>query len=145
MANQEMFQRVHAMLTEFPMLHRQKFWEEDDTALNGSCGTTRCVAGWAVWLKALDMGLVSRKREAVRNDLLLDVADHVGADTEDEYGDRIDRDDLYKDVGGALLGLDAVDAEHLFMDMVDGRVTRRVKSYAETGEDISDEEWDELS
>lgn len=140
MVNQEMFQRVNTMLTEFPELHDQTYWEEADTEATGSCGTTRCVAGWAVWLKALDLGLVSRKRDTVDTNMLHDVADHVGVPTEDEDGCEIGSGDLYELVGAKLLGLSQDDADNLFTDMNKHRVTRRVASYATTGKDISNEE-----
>ena len=145
MANQEMFQRVNAILIGFPELHRQQFWQEEDTASNNSCGTTRCVAGWAVWLKAVDLGLVSRKRDYIDTDMLHQVAEHEGVSTVDSAGEPLDWGDLYQEVGAELLGLDYNKSHSLFMDMSDERVTHRVKSYAETGEDISDEEWDALS
>lgn len=145
MADQKMFQRVNSILIEFPELHRQQYWQEGDTAINNSCGTTRCVAGWAVWLKATDLELISRKRDDVTRDVLHSVAASVGVDTEDKYGDPKDLDSLYQEVGAKLLGLDYDEAHSLFLDMSNGRVTHRVESYAATGEDISDEEYNEAA
>lgn len=144
MANQEMFQRVNAMLTAFPELHSQTWWEEPDTIANGSCGTTRCVAGWAVWLKAQDLGLISRKRDTLGSAVLRRVAERVGVETEDSFG-LLDEGTLYHRVGAVLLGLTEDQAHSLFMDMTHDRVTHRVASYATTGEDISDAEYNVLS
>lgn len=144
MANQELFRQIDGVLTEFPMLHCQQYWQEADTHATGSCGTTRCVAGWAVWFKAVELGLVSRKRDHVDLKMVRAVARSVNVDTTDEYGSELGMHSLYTAVGGELLGLDSDDAGYLFMDMNGGRVARRVQSYALTGSDISDEEYIEL-
>ena len=138
MANQEMFQKVHAVLTKFPELHHQPTWEApaEDTGL---CGTTRCVAGWAVWLKAEELGLISRKRDLMDDVMLVQVGQHLGL--------RVDPDEVgvgavYTKLGAELLGLNDDAAYSLFQDFNKPRVTARVKSYAETGEDLSDKEYD---
>lgn len=39
--NRELFQKIHDQITQNPETHDQNSWES-------FCGTTRCVAGWAV-------------------------------------------------------------------------------------------------
>ncbi len=39
--NRELFQKIHDQITGHPETHNQDSWES-------LCGTTRCVAGWAV-------------------------------------------------------------------------------------------------
>lgn len=46
MVNRELFQKIHEVITLHPEQHDQGTWEESDP----TCGTTRCVAGWAVTL-----------------------------------------------------------------------------------------------
>lgn len=48
--NTAMFQRIHHQITTHPESHNQSFFEMAAV----SCGTTRCVAGWAVWFEAED-------------------------------------------------------------------------------------------
>jgi hypothetical protein len=50
MANVEMLQRVLAQITEHPETHNQNTWES-------RCGTTRCVAGWAIYFASVDAGV----------------------------------------------------------------------------------------
>lgn len=45
MPNIELFRRVEEQLDLHPELHDQDSWEG-----SGECGTTRCVAGWAIYL-----------------------------------------------------------------------------------------------
>jgi hypothetical protein len=138
--NREMFAEIDKLITAFPELHRQNYWQEDDTEATGSCGTTRCVAGWAVWLKAKEMGLVTRKRDYVALDVLYAVAEHLGINTKDGYGARYGQDRMYMTVGARLLGLNKDKAHALFMNMSDDLVAARVKSYAEAGEGNPDKE-----
>lgn len=143
--NQELFQKIESVITEFPMLHHQRYWEANDTEENGSCGTTRCIAGWAVWFKAVELGLVSRKRDPVDNDMLHQVAEHMGVDVRDpDYGDFRSDAALYTETGAKLLGLDHDTAYNLFNDLVDKRAVARVTAFATTGADISNEEFDRL-
>lgn len=142
--NQEMFRRIDELITEFPELHYQNQWETDPR-YTGRCGTTRCVAGWAVWLKAKEMGLLSRKREMIDEDIMERLADELEV--------RAD----FSHVGAAVLGLDyeqamstdgfdtGADRNGLFFDYNHMRVRARVASFAETGEDISGEAYDSFN
>lgn len=41
--NRELFQKIHQQITDRPETHDQSSWET-------ACGTSRCIAGWAVHL-----------------------------------------------------------------------------------------------
>lgn len=136
--NQKMFGEIHQLLTEFPELHRQSAWETDP-AHTGRCGTTRCVAGWAVWLGAKEAGLLDRKRQFTDDTVRERLADHLGVEQsdfeEDWYLGDYTRTD-YPVLGAKLLGLVGGQAHSLFHDHDDARVAERVRSFAETGADL---------
>lgn len=139
--NQKMFAEIHELITEFPELHRQSAWETDPQE-TVDCGTTRCVAGWAVWLAAREHGLLSRKREFTDGTVRQELADLLGVTAQDieddwylsEYGPT-----GYPVLGAKVLGLDGEQAYNLFHDFNNERVAARVKSYAETGADLPQE------
>lgn len=141
--NQKMFGVVYGLLIEFPELHSQPSWETkpEDT---GKCGTTRCTAGWATWVAARDHGLLTRKRQYTDADIRRRLAERLGL-TEESLSGWYYEDytfDSYAVIGGHVLGLNDDQAHSLFHDMNNERVVARVKSFAETGEDISEEEYD---
>lgn len=135
----EAFQEVNDLLIEFPELHYQGRWESDTTI--SRCGTTRCVAGWAVWVQARKLGLLTRKRDltdiairqAVAASVDIDLSRSTAAGACDAY---------YTRVGAAILGLGRTEATSLFYDLDDKRVTARVASFALTREDISEQEFE---
>ena len=45
--NIPLFQKIHAQITRDPGSHDQGSWEAV-----GECGTTRCIAGWALHFEA---------------------------------------------------------------------------------------------
>lgn len=140
--NRPMFAEIHKMIVQFPELHEQSSWETDpeDT---GKCGTTRCVAGWATWLGASTMGLLSRKREFTDGRVRRTMAIRLGIEDGDLRGYLSDYSpDDYPVLGATLLGLSEDQASSLFHDFNHERVVARVKSFAETGEDISEEEFE---
>lgn len=55
MINREMFQRIHEQIAAHPEMHDQSNWESRAPV----CGTTRCVAGWAIHFWATDQGMPS--------------------------------------------------------------------------------------
>jgi hypothetical protein len=144
MINQKMFGEIHALITEFPELHNQNTWESSPEE-NNTCGTTRCIAGWATWLGARDAGLLNRKREEATLSVRHTLATHLGIGTGtydyEEYLGRYGRHE-YAPLAATLLGLTGEQAAALFHDMNRDRVVARVKSYAETGADLSEEEWE---
>lgn len=124
--NQKAFQAVHKLITLFPELHDQSGWERHPEQ-TGECGTTRCTAGWAIWWKAKELGLLSQKRQPTDGEIRRQVADAIGLGSNN-----------YDDLGAVILGLGFKEAEELFTDFNDERVVARVKSYAETGHDLPD-------
>jgi hypothetical protein len=144
--NQKMFAEIHELITEFPELHEQNNWETDPVH-TGNCGTTRCIAGWAAWIGARDHGLLSRKRQMTALPVREALAARLNLsreDTEDSWyysGCHLSDHAL---LGGKLLGLDDDQAYSLFHDLNDNRAAARVKSYAETGMDISPEEFEKF-
>jgi hypothetical protein len=146
--NRKMFAEIHELISAFPELHNQHYWEEDDAEATGSCGTTRCIAGWATWLGAKEHGLLNRKREGTTASVRDALADRLGLcmdDFEDDtYLCGAARTD-YAPLGAALLGLTGDQARSLFHDMNGKRVQARVKSYAETGADLSESEIDSFA
>lgn len=128
--NQEAFREIHSLILQFPMLHRQQSWETGPEH-TGLCGTTRCIAGWATWLKARELGLLSQKREMTSEGIRDQVAGALGLE-----------DSEYETIGRVVLGLNPEQANDLFWDMNKDRVVARVESYAVTGEDISDRMFD---
>lgn len=138
MIDQKMFQRLDTMITNFPELHRQRAWQMSRTenADQGvtTCGTTRCAAGWAVWLKAGDLGLITRKRDLLTREHLVEIGRHIGVPV-DAFRHV---SEMYPVLGAALLGLDDDEAEDLFSDFNNERAADRISSYARTGRDLSD-------
>lgn len=124
MADQEMFRRIHALIVAFPELHDQRHWEAPPEQ-TGYCGTTRCIAGWATWWKAREMGLLSQKRQHTDEEIRQAVARKMGIDSFH-----------YESIGAAVLGLSEDEARDLFQDFNRDRVLVRVESYARTGADL---------
>lgn len=129
MVNQEAFRDIHALIVEFPELHDQRGWEAPPEN-TGLCGTTRCLAGWATWWKAREVGLLSQKRQLTDMGIRRAVAREL----------RIARIG-HQEIGAAVLGLSPQKAASLFYDFNRDRVPVRVKSYADNGHDISDDEF----
>lgn len=130
--NRDMFREIHDLTEMFPELHAQECWQAP-SGENGRCGTTRCIAGWAVWLKAREMGLINRKRDTLDIGMLRQVGRQAGADMDDVFG----WDSLYEVISRKILGLDNRAANSLFHDMNNARVLDRLKSYADHGHDLS--------
>lgn len=130
--NQEAFRAIGELIAAFPELHDQRRWETPPE-MTGKCGTTRCIAGWATWWKAREMGLLSKKRQPTDTEIRDAVARKVGA----EFND-------YALIGQLVLGLDSDEAENLFSDFDKRRVVFRVESYAKNGRDLTDEELEAL-
>lgn len=126
--NQEAFQDIGELINDFPELHDQAHWETHPVN-TGRCGTTRCIAGWATWWKAREMGLLSQKRQPTDQEIRDAVAREVDARCAD-----------HKAIGRIVLGLVYDEAESLFHDMNNVRALARVESYAVNGRDLTDEE-----
>ena len=135
MINQTMFGEIHSLITEFPEMHYQNTWESGPEERD-TCGTTRCIAGWATWLGARDAGLLSRKREESTHSVRHDLAVRLGINTSDydhdEYLGKYERYE-YPLIAAKLLGLTGEQAYDLFHDMNHDQVVERVRILAEEG------------
>lgn len=111
--NKSMFQRIHSQITTAPESHVQAFFEMEDT----SCGTTRCVAGWALWFDGIDRGsdvdalgvggLAERYLRDVKGE---DIPD-INSEGYEGSGDYIVK------AATDILGLDLAVADRLFYTM----------------------------
>lgn len=100
--NTVMFKKVHDQITQHPELHEQDDWEQTPVR---ECGTQRCVGGWT--LHFLNPG-----RDVLATTLLLD-----------EHG-RTDR------AAARVLGLDPVEADHLFYNTTNQEAADMCAFYA---------------
>lgn len=130
--NTEMFQRIKQIINLNPEQHSQAFFEittSDVWRPASHCGTTRCVAGWAIHLWGEDNGITNTIIEKIsteyakRHDMqyLID----EDKDEEDHYG-VID----VEVVASHILGLSASEGRSLFFDMDDSSALARVEDYA---------------
>jgi hypothetical protein len=112
MANTELFRKIHEVISADPMKLEMTNWERrpidayrepDSTIEQDLCGTTRCVAGWAVALTTgtpLFVNFGGGRHPAVK-------------ELFQERGLEVHTDD-FVDLGAALLGLEQADAYTLF-------------------------------
>lgn len=126
--NQELFQKIHDQITQHPGTHDQDSWES-------YCGTTRCVAGWAVhfsngerdlWVRSMFGRLTPSTKELFQR-VLAD--QHVRQEPGSEAVERTAR---------TLLGLNAWQARGLFYGASRVEARELVKLAAEG----RDEEFD---
>lgn len=111
MKNVEMFKKIHNQITLHPETHHQGTFEEGQ-----SCGTTRCVAGWAIHLWGVENGFAGSV-----NDLMgMYVANHMNPNEWVEI----------EDAAGHLLGLSEREAYQLFYNFNEPDVVRMVSEYA---------------
>jgi hypothetical protein len=106
--NTELFKKIHEVVSANPQRHDQATWEGQSV---GDCGTTRCVAGWAVHLATGQK--VFRWESGVPNVLLSGATvrlarEHgIPAESGDDPG-------VVPKVASKMLGLTDVEAEYLF-------------------------------
>lgn len=97
--NRELFQKIHDVISVQPESFEMDSWEDRDA----DCGTTRCVAGWAISLTTqTDLGEGSRSHPAV-----LALAERHGI-----YLPRVSAP--YSALARKLLGLSPDEAGYLF-------------------------------
>jgi hypothetical protein len=140
--NRKMFAEIHALITEFPELHHQGSWEANPHYRN-TCGTTRCIAGWATWLAAKEHGLLSRKRDMLNTGMLQQLAEVFNlSDAENDANDYLSVYPVafHPVIGAHVLGLTDSQAQSLFFDFDHERAVARVWSFAKTGHDLSEDE-----
>ena len=108
--NTELFQKIHKQITEHPDTFNMESWE------NTACGTTRCIAGWAIYEALGRKPLFRHERDEHGYLALVGPTPELLALAREEsaasgaYGDEID----YSGLGAALLGLDERVAGILF-------------------------------
>lgn len=137
MANREMFKRILEQIEHNPKSFRMAEWEEtfeeddryeisvyfpekgeSELLSSSECGTTRCVAGWAVFFDAIDKGVDVNKRSLYRIS-----AEANGVDGDIDYLD-------YEALGAKILDIDHDVAIRLFYS--DNKTAYNVvKEYAE--------------
>ena len=102
MPNTDLFAKIHDQITAHPETHNQDSWW---------CGTTRCIAGWAVQLSKID-------------------PDQHDRDFLEEYSRDHDVAPDYVLVAADLLGLTLHQAGRLFYEDENDYAVDRVGEYA---------------
>lgn len=120
MPNAELFAKIRDIIRDNPEQHDQSTFEDD------ACGTTRCVAGWAIYLEAgaplftSDPGVcLTPEVKALEERLGL-----VRGGFEDDL-------DMVPVIAQKLLGLNDQQAHQLFYRMNNRRALELVERYAE--------------
>lgn len=114
--NQELFKQIHDTISTKPEQFGMSDWEFTNYA--NECGTTRCVAGWAIHLTT---GQPLYKRNGDKHESFRELADRLGLEPDVET------------VGATLLELDLEDAQIAFY-MGEGRAAKFVKLASEGNE-----------
>lgn len=118
--NRELFQKIHDVISVRPAEHDQTDWEWD----GGSCGTTRCVAGWAVHLTTGEPLYAGGVGITLRPETV-DLALGHGVDGE------ADVNKLIPVTAQRLLGLDDDLAQRLFFYVSNEAARKVVRAFAE--------------
>lgn len=93
--NQELFKKIDGIITPAPELLHMDSWEDDNV-----CGTTRCIAGWAI---NLTTGAPLYGRDGHQSEATLALARRLGVEVRESIAGReyVEIDEL----GAALLEL----------------------------------------
>lgn len=113
MKNIEMFKKIHNQITRHPETHYQGTFEESRPV----CGTTRCVAGWAVHFWGAENGFAGTVNEL----LGMYVANHMDPKEWIEI----------EDAAAHLLGLSEREAYQLFYNFNESDAVRMVGECAD--------------
>lgn len=110
--NKDLFKKIYEQITRYPETHNQGSWSDHPQDAppgvdHGSCGTTRCVAGWALHFHAPSRSIFETAREI----------------EPDGHGEPFGP-------AAALLGLDRDAAEGLFLHSSNADAIRLVREYA---------------
>lgn len=133
--NTDMFKRIQDIIISSPEKHDQHYFE----AGNG-CGTTRCVAGWAIHLWGLDNGITG-----TLGDVREEYIDSVGVDAivesqnieVSDHSSIVVRDWIDAEhIGARILGLDGDQGYSLFFNLDNDDALRMVKEYAQGSTDV---------
>lgn len=109
--NHALFRQIHDIITREPERHDQVAWES-------LCGTTRCVAGWAIRLEGVARG--GEEADPIYR--------HARRLAED-----LDTREDYEDLGAELLGLGEYEAGRLFIRAGNHTAALAVAHLAEEG------------
>lgn len=99
--NQELFAKIAEVINDRPHEFDMHSWENDRDPV---CGTTRCVAGWAIHFETGGQPLYARLADGL-NGISLPVRKLA-----DRLGELVD----FRDLGARLLDIDDGDASILF-------------------------------
>lgn len=121
MANTERLKELRAFLTERPEQHRQRSWATRPAKVEGSCGTTMCMAGAAAVLGGHELDWANAEHSENINGVLHVVASRV---TNGQY---------IEDVAAEWLELDRDDANTLFFTMDNASALELLDELIETG------------
>lgn len=120
----ELWKKIDKQITDHPETHFQGSWEADYSEFPGlrgdgleMCGTTRCLAGWAIAFNSLP------------GEELCDARDRLAAD----LGVGGPWDDPYMTVAASLLGLGPERARELFLNISEGEIAEVVHEMATGG------------
>lgn len=103
--NTELFQKIDDIIQVFPGAFHMGTWE--GTSPSG-CGTTRCIAGWAVYFALEEQDLFESPDSPFPSEALIRLAERHDART----GSGVDFDKL----GRELLGLEAGQGYLFYVD-----------------------------
>jgi len=127
MPNRELFQKIHEQISAHPDTHYQGSWET-------GCGTTRCVAGWAIHLTTGAPVFGSDGRVSAQTRAL---AAEYG--TRDAGPGGWHAGYMVADLAQELLGLSQPEAGRLFLADDDYNAAKAVEAYAEGRDDVARE------
>ena len=116
--NREAFQKIHQVISVQPKRLVMSSWEDEDEF--SECGTTRCVAGWAVHFNVDGGGPSDEVKELARNH---------GLDFDD-----FSTASLFEQLGANLLGLSTREARTVFY--LPNDVARALVRLAARGDDV---------
>lgn len=120
MPNAELFAKIRDVIKANPEGHEQSVFEDD------ACGTTRCVAGWAIYLET-GAPLFTSDPGVCLTPEVRDLEGRLGLERV-QFEDDLD---MVPVIAQKLLGLSERQAHQLFYEMSNGRALELVERYAE--------------
>lgn len=107
--NTDMFQKIYDQISQHPETHDQMSFEK-----SSYCGTTRCVAGWAIYFAYNNASIYDVDRLNYRNKPGLSSTSSIAAD---------------------ILGLTSDQAHDLFYESLDHEAVEKCLRYATKGDE----------
>ena len=124
--NREAFQKIHQVISVQPKRLVMSSWEDEDEF--SECGTTRCVAGWAVHF-AVGGAPIFNVDGGGPSDVVKELARNHGLDFDD-----FSTASLFEQLGANLLGLSTREARTVFY--LPNDVARALVRLAARGDDV---------